>query len=233
MWQGVQALTNYKSKQGVHDDDATLPNRLNNFFFASNPIVRGRAGPSSPPVWPALTISTTDTRRTPTRVNPQKAPGPDKIPGRVLRGVLADVLTDIFNISVSQATVPRCFKTSIIVPVARKAVVLCLNDYHPIALTPIVAKCFERLVKPHITACLPASCDLLQFAYLPNRSTEDAISTTLHSVITHLDHKDTYARILYIDFNSAFNTIIPLKLMEKLLEIGLDNATCLWTRRKR
>ena len=84
------------------------------------------------------------------------------------------------------------------IPVAKTSVVSCLKDYHPIWLTSIVMKCFERLVKPHITASLPASYDPYQFAYYPSRSTEDAISTTLHSVITHLDQKDTYARILYI-----------------------------------
>ena len=30
------------------------------------------------------------------------------------------------------------------------------------------------------------------------------------------------------DFSSAFNTIIPQKLMEKLLLLGLNTATCLW-----
>lgn len=42
MLQGVQALTDYKSKQGVDNDDTTLPDRLNNFahFAVSNPIVR-------------------------------------------------------------------------------------------------------------------------------------------------------------------------------------------------
>ena len=61
-------------------------------------------------------------------------------------------------------------------------------------------KCFEQLVRPLITASLPALHDPYQFAYRPNCSTEDTISTTLHSVITHLDQKDTYTRILYIDF---------------------------------
>ena len=152
------------------------------------------------------------------RVTPQKAGGPDNIPGRVLRtctGELPDALTDIFNISPSQAIVPRCFKTSTIIPVAKKLVVSCLNDYHPVALTPTVMKCFEWVVKPHITASLPASHDLHQFDHCPNRSTEDAISITLHSVITH------------IHSSSAFNTIIPQKLMEKLLQLGLNTVTCL------
>ena len=71
---------------------------------------------------------------------------------------------------------------------------------------------------------LPAS----KFAYCPKRPTEDAISNTLHSVITHLDQKDTYARILYVDFSSAFNTNIPQKLMKKLLLLSLNTAMCLW-----
>ena len=102
-------------------------------------------------------------------------------------------------------------------PVAKKSVVSCLNENLPIALMPILMKCFEQLVKPYITASLPASHDPYQFAYCANRFTEDAISTTLHSVITHLDQKDTEGRFLYFDFSSAFKTIINQRLVEKLL----------------
>ena len=73
-------------------------------FEAPNPTNRGRAVASPPSIGPALTINAADTRRTLTRVNPRKAGGPDKIPGRMLRtcaGELADVLTDIFNNSLS------------------------------------------------------------------------------------------------------------------------------------
>ncbi|KAM9313509.1 uncharacterized protein KZ484_025085 [Pholidichthys leucotaenia] len=124
-----------------HDDPAQMLNDFFARFEASNPTIRGRAGPSPPSVGPPFTINTADTQRTLTRVNPRKAAGPDNIPGHVLRDCaseLVDVLTDIYNISLSQAIVPRCFKTSIIVPVAKKPVVSCLNDYCPVALTPIV-----------------------------------------------------------------------------------------------
>ena len=39
---------------------------------------------------------------------------------------------------------------------------------------------------------------------------------------------DTYARILYMDFSSAFNTILPQRRMEKVLLLGPNTATCLW-----
>ncbi len=125
-------------------------------------------------------------------INARKAPAPDNIPGRVLRDCaveLTDVFTDIFNISLSQAVVPTCFKATTIIPVPKKSSPSCFNDYRPVALTPILMKCFERLVMQHIKSVLPPSLDPFQFAYRSNRSTDDAIATALHSALTHLDKR--------------------------------------------
>jgi hypothetical protein len=84
---------------------------------------------------------------------------------------------------------PAVLKMSTIVPVAKKAKVTELNDYRPVALTSVIMKCFERLVKDHITSTLPVTLDPLQFAYRPNRSTDDAITITLHTVLSHLDKR--------------------------------------------
>ena len=192
MWQGVQALTDYKFRQGVNDDDASLPSSLSNFlarFEAPNLTTRGRAVPSPPSIGPALTINAADTCRALTRVNPQ-----NNIPGRVLTtcaGELADVLTDIFNISLSQAIIPRFFKTSTMIPVAKKSVVSCLNDYRPIALTPMVMKCFEQLVKPHTTTtisvcllCQPLhrGCNIHHFALSHHPSGPERQLSAQHSI---------------------------------------------------
>ncbi|KAK3562698.1 hypothetical protein QTP86_005317 [Hemibagrus guttatus] len=165
------------------------------------------------------------------QINPRKAAGPDNIPGRVLRECaeqLADVFTDIFNISLSSTVVPTCLKTTTIIPVSKKSPVSCLNDYRPVALTPIIMKCFERLVMRQIKDLLPPSLDPMQFAYHPNRSMDDAITTTLHLALTHLDNKDSYVRMLFIDFSSAFNTIIPQHLTEKLSLLGINTSLCNW-----
>src|SRR4029434_8913144 len=61
-----------------------------------------------------------------------------------------DIFTNIFNTSLSQAAVPSHFKTFIIIPVPKKPAPFCFNDYRPVALTPIIMKCFERLVMSHI-----------------------------------------------------------------------------------
>ncbi len=89
--------------------------------------------------------------------------------------------------------------------------------------------CFERLVISHIRSCLPTNLDPLHFAYSANRSTEDGISTLLHLTLTHMENKNTCARILLMDFSSAFNTILPQQLVERLLLQGLqDSGVCRW-----
>ncbi len=76
----------------------------------------------------------------------------------------------------------------------------------------------------NIKTSLPNILDPLQFAYRPNRSTDDAVSSTLHLALTHLENKDSYVRMLFIDFSSAFNTII----INKLNLLGLNNSLCNW-----
>ncbi len=137
------------------------------------------------------------------------------------------MLTDIFNTSLSQAVVPACLKSTSIISVPKKSHVSCLNDYRPIALTPIMMKCFERLVMHHIKSSLPNTMDPFQFAYRPNRSTDDAISTTLHLALTHLEQKDSCKNAVH-HFSSAFNTIIPQQLIHKLNLLGLNTSLCNW-----
>ncbi len=232
LWQAIQTITDYKPPPQACDDDTSLPDALNHFYsrFEMQNDTPAQKLPT-PPNDRALCLSPADVRKTLSRINPRKAAGPDNIPGRVLKDCaaqLTDVLTDIFNISLSQAVVPTCLKSTTIIPVPKKSPVSCLNDYRPIALTPIMMKCFERLVMHNIKNSLPNTLDPLQFAYRPNRSTDDAISSTLHLALTHLENKDSYVRMLFIDFSSAFNTIIPQQLINKLNLLGLNNSLCNW-----
>lgn len=102
------------------------------------------------------------------RINSSKAAGLDNIPGRVLKEYaqeLTSVLTDIFNLSLSQAVVPVCWKTSTIMPVPKNSAAKSKNDYRPVALTPIVMKNFERLVMAHIKDTIDSNADPHQYAY--------------------------------------------------------------------
>uniref|UniRef100_A0A3B3BRH8 Reverse transcriptase domain-containing protein n=1 Tax=Oryzias melastigma TaxID=30732 RepID=A0A3B3BRH8_ORYME len=89
-------------------------------------------------------------------------------------------------------------------------------------------KCFERVVLTHIQSSIPDTLDPLQYAYRPNRSTSDAIAAALHISLSHLENKDSYIRMLFIDYSSAFNTVVPHKLTHKLLCLGLHPTICDW-----
>jgi hypothetical protein len=121
-----------------------------------------------PPTWSAtkdcgLSFSVDDVSKTFKHVDPRKAAGPDGIPSCVLRACtdkLAGVFMDIFNLSLSQSAV----KMATIVPVPKNAKVTELYDYHRTALSSVIMKCFERLVKDHIISILPVTLDSFQFA---------------------------------------------------------------------
>eukprot|EP00061_Rhincodon_typus_P007723 g29708.t1 len=140
--------------------------------------------PRQPQNAPVPSVTAADIRSVFLGVNPRIVRGPDGVPSQALCvGQLADVLTDIFNLSLLQAEDP-CSKKPIIIPVPKKVHAMCLNDYRPLALTAIIMKCFKSL---------PTCLSCLQFSYQCNRST--AISLALHSFLEHVDSKDTYVRL--------------------------------------
>ncbi|MHC5954113.1 reverse transcriptase domain-containing protein, partial [Streptococcus pyogenes] len=86
-------------------------------------------------------------------------------------------------------------------------------------MTSVVMKSFERLVLAHLKDITDHQLDPLQFAYRANRSVNDAVNMGLHYILQHLDRPGTYARVLFVDFSSAFNTIVPELLSSKLSQL--------------
>eukprot|EP00061_Rhincodon_typus_P003694 g20741.t1 len=46
----------------------------------------------------------------------------------------------------------------------------------------------------------------------------------MHSSLEHLDNKDSYVRLLFVDYSFAFNTIVPSRLILKLNDLGLSST---------
>lgn len=165
------------------------------------------------------------------QIKTRSAAGPDMISGRLLRecrGSLAPVFLRLFQQSVDSGYVPHVWKTATIVPVAKKPSPQTMNDFRPVALTPIPFKCMERMVLNRLKQSTDSLQDPHQFAYRAKRGTDDAIITLLHSLVKHLELRRSYARILFIDFSSAFNTIQPHIMMKKLLTMEVNPAIIKW-----
>ncbi len=97
-----------------------------------------------------------------------------------------------------------------------KHIITCLIDWRPVALTPIFSKCFEKLIRDYICSVPPASLDPLQFAF------------NLYSALSHLENKNTNVRVLFMDYSSAFNNIVPATLVAKLQTLRLNRPLCSW-----
>ena len=149
MWQGIQAVN--QPPPPLHP--ATPP-----YLMSSTTAMAALTGTTR-----LCSLQTINPWRSVTcaalsRVNAQRVAGPDGVPGRVLRACavpLTEVWTDVFNLSVAWAAVPVGFKTTSLLLVPKHSTAAGLDDFCPVALTPIITKCFERLVLAHLKTSLP------------------------------------------------------------------------------
>ncbi|KAK3569832.1 hypothetical protein QTP86_005862 [Hemibagrus guttatus] len=244
VWKGLKYITNYKTPSPSTEANQQLAEDLNEFYcrfetagltphapsehLSIQPLTPP-ATPLSPP--PALRISEDDVRQIFLKQKKRKAPGPDGVTPVCLRTCadqLAFIFSQIFNRSLELCEVPACFKRSTIIPIPKKPKITGLNDYRPVALTSVVMKSFERLVLAYLKNITGPLLDPLQFAYRANRSVDDAVNMGLHFILQHLDKSGTYVRLLFVDFSSAFNTIIPTLLQTKLTQLSVPSSICQW-----
>ena len=75
---------------------------------------------------------------------------------------------------------------------------------------------YKRVVLDELAVLVKDFIDLLQSAYWKNRGTEDAISFTLSSVHSHWETLGNTIRLMFFDFSSAFTTIQPDLIVQKL-----------------
>jgi hypothetical protein len=179
----------------------------------------------------SIVLSDQDVVKALGRAKVGKACGPDKINANVIKHCRRELVVPmkrLFQASLELCYVPLQWRTSEIIPVPKNKVPVEMNDLRPVALTCVLMKCFESIVKDLISADVKGQCDQFQFAYREGKSTEDAVTVLLHTVLSHLDKNKTYTRLLFVDFSSAFNTMQPHILLKKLLDMNVNSNLIRW-----
>ena len=242
-WKGLKQLTGMK-KQNVKPDVKNVTdycNVLNTFYarfdkynFAEvrDSIRKFHIGRNEQ----QISITCDDVLKCLKCVKTNKACGPDRISAHLLKlcsEPLSPVLCKIYQQSLNSGIIPTIWKTSEIIPVPKKSNPTCYNDYRPIALTSIIMKCLERLVKNILCEQVKPYTDCYQFAYCKNRCVEDCTLSLIDYVLQHVDKSNSkdhkyFVKILYVDFSSAFNTIQPHILMQKLSVMNVNPKLILW-----
>lgn len=239
-WTGLKHLCGYQTKNSMPDPDniAEYVNELNRFYarfddknFSNecSDVLNNVVRVNDPPIM----ISEDDVFLSLKRIKTGKSEGPDNISANVLKCCsqqLIKPLHVLFQASLNQCKVPSLWKTSEIVPIPKVKQPIVMNDLRPVALTSIVMKCFEKIVKNYLCKDVDPLRDSMQFAYCKGRCVEDATTLLLHKVTQHLDttRLNNYARVLFVDFSSAFNTIQPHIMLKKLLAMNVNSNLILW-----
>ena len=122
--------------------------------------------------------------------------------------------------------VPQLWKHSTVIPIPQKGAFKALNDLRPVALTSLVMKAMERVIKNYIIKAKDSQMDPLLFA---GRGVDETKTFIIDTIYKHLEHPKTTARLVFADFSSAFNTLQPQILAEKLTNLFyLDDRLILW-----
>ena len=154
----------------------------------------------------ALNISRNDVHRALRNIKISKSSGPDGVSGRLLKfctDQLDEPLHGLFQSSLDRRYVPALWKHSEIIPVPKTKFPKVKNDYRPVALTSIIMKCFEHIIKNILCTHVFDLSDPLQFAYRKGRSVNDAALTLTHNIFDHLEKSNASVRVLFVDFSSA------------------------------
>lgn len=243
-WQGLKTMasvntavtTSTRNIQVECSNPSSLPDDLNVFYtrFESDNITQLEETRSSlKPGSSALTFRTEDVVRALRKTRERSSPGPDNISSRVLRhcaGQLGSVFRTLFQHSLDSHTVPQLWKQSTVIPIPKKTNPKTLNDLRPVALTSLVMKAMEKIIKQHIISVTDPLMDPLQFAFRTGRGVDDAKIFIMDTIHKHLELPDSSVRLLFADFSSAFNTLQPHILATKLSShFHLDDQLILWT----
>ena len=229
-WNDIKKISGLPTNNSQSQPDINYqPDELNNFFAR---FEKPNAQPTQPadknPTAPPCTIDVKSVRKQLKSLNSRKGAGPDGLIPRVLKlcaDQLSPVICDIFNLSLETQTTPKLWKSAIIKPLPKTDKPDQLKHFRPIALTSCLCKTMERLLKTYIVNNTPL--DQHQFAYRAQRSTQDAVLCLITTITSFIDiDAANYARCLFLDFSSAFNTISVSNLISELQH--LDSRVTNW-----
>ena len=227
---GVPPLTN---KQGETRTDTKGKAEVLNEYYQS--VFTKENNQSIPPVnnqnlnMPDINFTTNGILKLLSKLNPQKANGPDKIPIRFLKDYADDIskfLKNILQNSYNTGDLPQDWLTSDVIPVFKKVKQNLASNYRPVSLTAIPCKLMEHIIYTHI---IP-HCDsqnILQNCQHGFRQKQSQLIITTEELQRSIDQKKQ-VDVIILDFSKAFDTMAHNKLISKLQNYGIQGKTNKW-----
>ena len=179
-WNAMKLMTGFDTHRKkcniIGDDVFQFVENLNEFYcrfdkndqtFSNSFVQCQEEIRKSIPSSDRIIIDAGKVRRVMESIKTNKSMGPDGLSGKLLKSCsqqLSHVFCKLFQRSLDTSQVPNIWKCAIIIPIPKVPKPTTLNDYRPVALTPVIMKCFEKIVKEILIVQTKEHQDPFQFA---------------------------------------------------------------------
>ena len=154
-----------------------------------------------------------------------KAVGPDNIPIEVfavLEDIGIDFLTKLLNsIYYDSGKIPKDLAISVFITLPKIPGTMGCELYRTISLISHLTKVLLRIIKARMRKSLRPEISQLQFGFVPDKSTRNAIFTLSILAERCIEmHKDLY--LCFIDYSKAFDKVRHEKLFNIPEHLDID-----------
>ena len=157
------------------------------------------------------------------KLNPNKAAGVDSIPARLLKCVLANPVSWLFNLSFTRAIVPQLWKQANIFPIYKDGDTGSVANYRGISLLSVVGKCQERILHTAIYDQVSQYLHDSHHGVLRGRSTFSQLVLVHDDWAKVLDNQGQ-VDVVFRDFSKAFDLVNHALLIRKLNQYGVGSC---------
>ena len=166
------------------------------------------------------------------KLDASKAQGPDGLPPWVFKELAKELsipLSELFNKSLEQNTIPTDWKRADVTAIFKKGSRSEPGNYRPVSLTCIACKILESFVRDAIVSHMNDN-DLYvkcQHGFRNKRSCTTQLIEVMEEVTDLLDNGYP-VDIIYLDFRKAFDSVPHSRLLMKMKSYGIVGNIYKW-----
>ena len=212
----------------------TLNHQFKSVFVEEGTGPIPNKGPSPHPVINDITITENGVAKLLSKLNVNKASGPDEVNARMLKelkDVVAPFLTHLFQISLDTGVVPKDWRGADVSPIYKKGERYIPANYRPVSLTSITCKLMEHILVSQIMSHAEQNNILydLQYGFRSKRSGDVQLLQLYHDLAYGV-HRKHQTDLAIMDFAKAFDTVPHKRLLYKLEWYGINGKVNNWVK---
>ena len=142
---------------------------------------------------------------------------------------IAEPLTRIFQKSIETRKTPNIWKLANVTPLYKKGPTQQVTNYRPISLTSIICKSMEKCANASLMNHMESNQLFTndQHGFRKGRSCITQLIEVMEDWTEHLDNHNSVDAI-YLDFQTAFDTVPHHRLITKLKAYGISGNILEW-----